>query len=86
MRFGGVITVILLAVTAWAQAPPTPGSTELAKCPPLSHAELPLYPPIARLAHIDGTVEIVVEANKGLVVDAEVKSIEISSHNSPHLE
>jgi hypothetical protein len=85
MRFGGVFAVVLLAAPAWAQAPPTPSNTELANCPPLSHAEVPLYPPIARLAHISGTVEIEVEANNGLVVDAEVKSIEVSSHNGPPL-
>ena len=85
MRFGGTLAVILLATPVWTQAPQAPGATELAHCPPLSHAELPLYPPIARLAHISGTVEIQVETNKGFVVDAEVKSIEISSHNGPPL-
>jgi len=85
MRFGGILVVVLLAAPAWAQAPQAPGPTELARCPPLSRAEIPLYPPIARLAHISGTVEIQVEINKGFVVDAEVKSIEVSSHNGPPL-
>jgi hypothetical protein len=86
MRFESVLAVILLAAPAWAQSLQAPGdAVQLAQRPPLTHAELPLYPPIARLAHISGTVEIQVVVEKGLVVDAEVMSIEVSSTNSPQL-
>lgn len=40
----------------------------------MSRAELPLYPPLARTAHITGTVEIQVIVEDGLVVEAQVKS------------
>jgi hypothetical protein len=85
VRFDSVLAVILLAVPASAQTLQAHGAIQLAHFPPLSHAELPLYPPIARLAHISGTVEIQAVVEKGVVVGAEVESIEISSSNSPPL-
>lgn len=42
--------------------------------PLLVHADLPTYPPLARYAHISGTVEIQITVEKGAVVDAQVKS------------
>lgn len=68
--------MILAASTAWAQA---------RHYPPVAHADLPFYPPIARLAHITGAVEIRVVVEKGAVVKAQVKSIVIDSHNGPPL-
>lgn len=40
----------------------------------LIRADLPLYPPVARAAHVNGTVEIQVTVERGAVVDAQVKS------------
>ena len=66
-----------VATTAWAQA------TE--HYPTVSHAERPSYPPIARAAHITGTVEIQIVVEKGVVADAQVKSVRIDSHNGAPL-
>ncbi len=55
----------------------TPPSNEY---PQLTHAEMPLYPQLARTAHISGTVEILVTAERGAVVETEGKS-----SSSPHL-
>lgn len=68
--------MILVASTAWSQA---------RHYPLIAHADLPPYPPIARSAHITGAVEIQVVVEKGAVVDAQVKSIGIDSHNGPPL-
>lgn len=45
--------------------------------PHLTHADLPLYPPLTRTLGISGKVEIEVTVEKGSVVDAQVKSTEI---------
>jgi hypothetical protein len=61
------------------------GNSDLPHYPALVRAELPLYPPIARLVHLTGTVEIQVAVDKGSVVNAEVNSVTISSSNGPPL-
>lgn len=69
--------MVFLAVTTWAQT--------TSHYPAVFHADLPLYPPIARAVHVTGKVDIQVVVEKGAVVDAEVKSIVIDSHNGPPL-
>ena len=69
--------IILLAAMVWGQSAPNQSAAEEAHYPSLIHAELPLYPPIARTAHITGTVEIQAVVEKGAVVDAQVKSVDI---------
>jgi hypothetical protein len=73
----GALGVILLAATVWSQSVQNQIAAEEAHYPSLIRAELPLYPPIARTAHITGTVEIQVVVEKGVVVDAQVKSNDI---------
>jgi hypothetical protein len=65
---------VLLTFVALGTEPATVSQTH---CPPLIHAELPLYPQVARSAHVSGRVEIRVLVEKGVVVDAQVKSVEI---------
>jgi hypothetical protein len=69
--------VVLFAATAWSPSAPNQSPTEEAHYPSLIRVELPFYPPIARTAHITGTVEIQVVVEKGMVVDAQVKSNDI---------
>src|ERR1017187_4503517 len=69
--------VILLAATVWGQSAPNQSAAEKAHHPSLIRAELPLYPPIARTAHITGTVELQVAVEKGAVVDSQVRSVDI---------
>jgi hypothetical protein len=45
--------------------------------PRLTRAELPLYPSLARTAHISGKIEVQVTVEKGSVVEAQIKSTEI---------
>jgi outer membrane biosynthesis protein TonB len=40
----------------------------------LAHADVPIYPPLARAAGISGTVEIRVTVRAGIVTNTEVKS------------
>ena len=57
-----LIGVFLLAVSAFGQST---ADTPATHYPNLIHAEVPPYPPIARAAHITGTVEIQVVVEKG---------------------
>lgn len=68
---------LIFLLTAFGQNVQQPISAAGAHYPRLLHAELPLYPPLARSAHISGKVEIEVIVEKGSVVDAHVKSAEI---------
>ncbi|MGH9780887.1 MAG: hypothetical protein ACRD33_03630 [Candidatus Acidiferrales bacterium] len=52
--------------------------------PTVIAAAVPLYPQIALAAHISGTVEIRVSVEKGAVVDAQVKSVEIQLTDPEH--
>ena len=74
-----LLGVILLTSAAWQATPNQKAAKD--HYPQLIHAEVPLYPSIARAAHITGTVEIQVVVEKGAVTDAEVKSVVIESHN-----
>lgn len=69
-----LIVIFLLAASAFGQSAPQAPASEATHYPNLVHAELPLYPPVARTAHISGTVEIQVTIEKGAVIDAQVKS------------
>jgi len=65
---------LLLATSAFAQGTAKAPPSEAAHYPNLIRADLPLYPPVARTAHVNGTVEIQVTVERGAVVDAQVKS------------
>lgn len=54
-----------------------PLAAQTAHYPHLTHADLPLYPPLTSTLGISGKVEIEVTVEKGSVVDAQVKSAEI---------
>jgi len=73
-----LIGVFLLAVSAFGQST---ADTPATHYPNLIHAEVPLYPPIARAAHITGTVDIQVTVEKGALVDAQVKSVVLGPSN-----
>jgi hypothetical protein len=64
------ITGLGVAQTATTQKPQTDQHRDLR----LEHAEVPMYPQIARTARISGTVEVQVTVKDGKVVNAEVKS------------
>lgn len=73
----GLILVLLIASasvavaqTTGTQKPQTEQSGELR----LEHADVPLYPQMARVARIFGTVEVQVTVKDGQVVNTEVKS------------
>jgi hypothetical protein len=68
---------VIFLLAALGQNVQQPISAESTHYPGLLHAELPLYPPLARSAHISGKVEIEVTVEKGSVVDTQVKSAEI---------
>ena len=86
MFYGRMLGLILLsATTIWGQTSPGSGATPQAHYPRLLRADVPLYPPLARTAHISGTVEIQVVVEKGTVTDAQVKSVVLASWNGPEL-
>ena len=64
------ITGLAVAQTATTQKPQTEQHRDLR----LEHAEVPIYPQLARTARIFGTVEVQVTVKDGKVVNAEVKS------------
>ena len=72
-----LISVFFLATFGVSQNVQRPMHSEGTHYPRLIHAELPLYPPLARTAHISGKVKIEVTIEKGSVVDSHVKSAEI---------
>jgi hypothetical protein len=51
--------------------------------PKLIHAEVPLYPALARSAHLSGAVEIEVVVENGAVVDAKLKSSTMNNQVLP---
>lgn len=67
-----VACMVVVALVAWAQ-------TE--HYPLISHADVPLYPPLARALNLTGTVEIQLVIAKGIVTDAQVKSVVINCRN-----
>lgn len=78
------LAVLLLAASAIGQGTSDNRTTQAPRYPTLTHAELPLYPPIAQAAHISGTVEIQVTVEKGAVMDAQVKSVDIQISDPEH--
>jgi len=86
MFHGRILGLILLSTTTiLGQTSPRPSATQHTHYPQLVSADMPLYPPLARTAHISGTVEIQVVVEKGSVVDAQVKSVVLASWNGPEL-
>lgn len=75
VRTLGVLVIFVLAASAFGQSTVGTPAAQATHYPTLTRAEVPLYPPIARAAHITGTVEIQVVVEKGAVVDAQVKSV-----------
>lgn len=67
-----LLVLVLLPAAAWSQ---------VGHYPLLAHADLPLYPGIARALHLTGTVQIRITVAKGEVVGAKVESVTIESHN-----
>ena len=71
LRIAGLWAAILLTVSASGQtAPNTPASA----VPILQGAALPMYPPIAKAAHVTGKVAVRVTVKDGLIVQTEVLS------------
>jgi TonB family protein len=71
-----LIAVLVLAASGFSQGTtevPAPAAGAI-HYPLLTHADLPTYPPLARYAHISGTVEIQITVEKGAVIDAQAKS------------
>ena len=66
------VCMVLMALAAWGQSE---------HYPLISHADLPLYPPLARALNLTGTVKIQLVIAKGIVTDAQVKSVVIDCHN-----
>jgi len=79
-----LITVLVLAVSAAGQGTGNAPTAETTHYPNLIHAEMPLYPPAARAAHISGTIEVQVTVENGLVSDAQVKSADIQVTDPEH--
>lgn len=70
-RIGCVVLLVLLAATvpSFAQnQQPQPSS------PTVTAAAVSFYPPLARVARVYGTVEVLVTVSDGVVVNTEVKS------------
>ena len=85
-----ILLLLCCASVALAQGPQTSTATrdqqtvppEGRHYPSLLHAELPLYPPLARSVHVSGKIEIEITVEKGSVVDAQIKSVEIQIADS----
>lgn len=75
-----LITVFVVACCLFGGANCLTEAQQTAHYPTLIHAEMPLYPRLARTAHISGTVLILITVERGAVVETEVKS-----SSSPHL-
>jgi hypothetical protein len=69
-----LLPILVLAVVSGAAQ----NETQKQHQPPadlrLEHADVPMYPPVARVAHIFGTVEVQVTVKDGAVSNTEVKS------------
>lgn len=72
-----LIAVLLLAGSALGQTSVNRSTAQTAHYPKLVRGDIPLYPPIALTAHITGTVEVEVTVEKGSVLDAQVRSVQI---------
>jgi hypothetical protein len=77
MSYGKLLSMILLVATAWGQTTRTPNPAETTRYPQVIRADVPLYPPIAWALQLTGTVEIQVVVEKGAVVKADIKSVNL---------
>jgi len=71
----------LLTVVAVATAMT---STEGVHYPTVIAGEIPLYPSLARTAHITGTVRILLAVKDGSIINADVKSAEVQVTDPSH--
>jgi len=69
----GAVFLFFWVASALAQNPAAAKHPGAVHYPTITRAEIPLYPPIAWSAHLEGTVEIEVTVEKGAVVSARVK-------------
>jgi TonB family protein len=72
-----LILILLIAIVTAALAQTTSGQklkTEQSGALRLEHADVPLYPQMARVARIFGTVKVQVTIKEGQVVNTQVKS------------
>jgi hypothetical protein len=72
-----MLVALLLTASALGQSTVGTPTTQVTHYPDLTRAEVPLYPPLARAAPITGTVEIQITVERGTVVDAQVKSVDL---------
>lgn len=71
LRIAGLWAAILLTVSASGQTAP---NTPAPAVPTLQGAALPMYPPIAKAAHVTGKVVVRVTVKDGLMVQTDVLS------------
>ena len=71
LRIFGLLTVVLMAVSTSGQTAPNAAAPAV---PILQGAALPVYPPIAKAAHVTGKVIVRVTIKDGLVVKTDVLS------------
>jgi hypothetical protein len=79
-----LISVLLLAASPAGQGTMDTSRAKTTHYPSLIHAEMPLYPLVARATHTSGTIEIQVTVENGLVVDAQVKSTDMRVTHPSH--
>jgi len=80
-----LLMFLLFAGSTFGQSTVGTSPSDATHYPKLIHAELPLYPAIAWTAHISGVVEIQVTVERGVVVDAQLKSGSSPYLSSPSL-
>jgi hypothetical protein len=71
LGIAGFLVAVSLAVTALGQAVP---NTATPAVPILQGAALPMYPPIAKAAHVTGKVIVRITVKDGLIVQTDVLS------------
>jgi hypothetical protein len=71
LRMACLLAAILLSISASGQTVP---SSTVQAVPILQGASLPMYPPIAKAAHVTGKVVVKVTIKDGLMVQTEVLS------------
>ena len=83
LRIAGLLVAVSLAVSASGQAAP---NTATPAVPLLQGAALPLYPPIAKAAHVTGKVIVRITVKDGLIVQTDVLSKPAVSSGGRFLE
>ena len=71
LRIAGLLSVVLMAISAPGQTTPNAAAPAV---PILQGAALPVYPPIAKAARVTGKVIVRVTVKDGLVVQTDVLS------------